>query len=122
MSEAVALHPDKYEKDFETVVTIFTEYINKRAQTQSMKVASASEIRPAKQQKTRQIMAPSKGNFELKKHSREKFDSMSMVECKQLYELHKKNGLTNGKKTLESHIVLMLEWLCLKQQQKMEDM
>ena len=72
----IRAHPDKYEKDFDAVVTILTEYIDKRAPTPSMKVASVTQIRPAKQQKT----SASHGNFrrkvELKKYSREEYDSM----------------------------------------------
>ena len=43
MSTAVATvmaHPDKYEKDFNTVIAILTQYIDKRAPTPSVKVAS----------------------------------------------------------------------------------
>ena len=35
---AVRAHPDKYEKDFYAVVTFLTQYIDKRAPTQSMKL------------------------------------------------------------------------------------
>ena len=34
----VRAHPDKYEKDFDAVVTFITQYINKRAPTPSVKV------------------------------------------------------------------------------------
>ena len=36
----VRAYPDKYEKDFDTVVTFLTQYIDKRELTQSMEVAS----------------------------------------------------------------------------------
>ena len=48
----VRVHPDKYEKDFDTVVAFLTQYINKRAPTSSMKVAFVGQNRPAKRQKT----------------------------------------------------------------------
>ena len=51
-STAVRAHPDKYEKDFDDVVTSLTQYINKRAPTLSVRVASVTQTRPAKQQKT----------------------------------------------------------------------
>ena len=49
---AVRAQPDKYEKDFDVVVTFLTQYIDKRALTPSMKIASITQIRPAKWQKT----------------------------------------------------------------------
>ena len=55
LSTAVAtvrVHPDKYEKDFDAVVTFFTQYINKRAPILSAKVASLTQTSPSKQQKT----------------------------------------------------------------------
>ena len=45
-------HPDKYEIDLDAVVTIHTQYIHKKAPTPSEKVASVTQIRPAKRQKT----------------------------------------------------------------------
>ena len=43
LSAAVAtvrVHLDKYEKNFDAVVNLLTEYINKRAPTPNVKVAS----------------------------------------------------------------------------------
>ena len=37
---AVRAHPDKYKKNFDAVVTFLIQYINKRAPTPSVKVAS----------------------------------------------------------------------------------
>ena len=37
---AVRVHPDKYEKDFDAVVTFLTQYIDKRSPAPSVKVAS----------------------------------------------------------------------------------
>ena len=53
MSTAVATvnaHPDKYEKDFDTVAFL-TQYIDKRTPISSVKVASISQTRPAMKQK-----------------------------------------------------------------------
>ena len=53
MSTAVATvraHPDKYEKDFNTIVAFLTQYINKRPLIQNVKVASVGQTRPAKWQ------------------------------------------------------------------------
>ena len=43
----VRAHPDKYKKDFETVIFFLTQYIDKRAKTPTVKVASVSHTRPA---------------------------------------------------------------------------
>ena len=43
-----------------------------------------------------------KGKIELKKYSREEYDSMSMAQHQQLYELQKKTRLIKGNKTPES--------------------
>ena len=43
-----------------------------------------------------------KGKIELKKYSREEYDSMSMAQHQQLHELWKKTGLIKGNKTPES--------------------
>ena len=54
LSTAVATvrtHQDKYKKNFNAVVTFLTQYINKRAPTPSVKVASAMQTRPSKWQK-----------------------------------------------------------------------
>ena len=87
MSTAVAtvrVHPGKYEKDFNAVVVFLSQYINKKSLTHSVKVASVNQTRPAKWQKT----STTHGNFnekiELKKYSREKYDSISMAQCQQL--------------------------------------
>ena len=99
---AVRAHPDKHEKAFDAAVTFLTQYIDKRAPTHSVKVASVGQSRPAKRQKTSTTHGTFKGKIELNKYSREEYDSMSMAQCQQLYELQKKAGLTMGKKTSES--------------------
>ena len=99
---AVRAHPDRYEKDFDTVVTFLTQNIDKRAPTPSMKVASVTQIRPAKQQKTSASCNTFRGKIELKKYSQEEYDSMLAAQCQQLYELQKKARLIKGKKTPES--------------------
>ena len=48
---SVRVHTDNYKKDFDTVVTFLTQYINKKAPTESVKVATAGQARPAKQYK-----------------------------------------------------------------------
>ena len=95
----VMVHPNKYEKDFNTVVTFLSQYINKSALTPIVKVASIWQSRPAKQQKT---IGTFKGTIESNQYSREDYYSMSMAQCQQLYELHKKVGLIKSKKTPES--------------------
>ena len=75
---AVRAHPDQYEKDFDAVVTFLSQYINKRALTPSMKVASAGQGRPSKWQKTSTNHGTFKGKIDLKKYSRVEYDSMSM--------------------------------------------
>ena len=45
---SVRVHPDKYEKDFDAIVTFPTQYINKRAPTPSVKVNSVGQNRSAK--------------------------------------------------------------------------
>ena len=99
-------HPDKYKKYFDSVVIFLTQYINKKAQTPIVKVVSVAEAWHAKWQKTSTTLVTFKGKIELKKYSREEYNSMSMVQCQQLYELHKKAGLIKGKKTPESSRVL----------------
>ena len=98
----VRAHPDKYEKDFNAVVIFLTHYIKKRAPTPCVKVVSVGQNRPAKQQKTSITHGTSKGKIKLKKYSRENYDSISMAQHQQLYELWKKAGLIKGKKTPES--------------------
>ena len=105
MSTAVATvraHLDKYEKDFDTVVAFLTQYIDKRAPTPCMKVASVTYIRPAKWQKTSSSRGIFKGKIGLKKYSQEEYDSMSTAQHQQLCELWKKARLIKGKKTPES--------------------
>ena len=49
MSTAVAAtstHPDNYEKDFDAVVAFLKKYIDKRAPTLSIKIASVGQSRP----------------------------------------------------------------------------
>ena len=84
------------------VVTFLTQYINKRAPTPSVKVASVGHNRPAKWQRTSATHCTLKGKIELKKYSKEEYESMSMVQHQQLYELQKKARLIKGKKTPES--------------------
>ena len=98
----VRVNPDKHEKDFDAVVTFLSQYINKEAQTPSMKVASVNQNRPTKCQKTSTTFGTFKGKIELKKYSREEYDSMSMAQHQQLYELQKKARLIKGKKAPES--------------------
>ena len=50
MSTAVTTgraHPDKYEKNFDAIIALFTQYIYKRATTLSVMVASIVQNRPA---------------------------------------------------------------------------
>ena len=75
------MHPDKYEKDFDAVAAFLTQHIHKRAPTLSVKVASVGQCRPAKQKKTSTTHGTFKGKIELKKYSREEYDSMSMAQC-----------------------------------------
>ena len=105
MSTAVATamaHPDKYEKDFDAIVAFLTQYRDKRALTPSMKVASASQNRLSKWQRTSATCGTFEGKIELKKYSREEYDSMLMAQCQQPYEFQKKARLIKGKKTPES--------------------
>ena len=70
MSSAVSsvrVHPDKYKKDFNAVVSILTPYIDKRAPTPSVKVASVAQTSPARQQKTSATHSTFKGRINLKK-------------------------------------------------------
>ena len=99
---AVRAHPDKYQKDFNAVVAFLTQYIDKRAPTLSVKVASVTQTRTAKGQKTSATHGIFKGTIKLKKYSREEYDSMSMAQHQQLFELQKKARLIKLKKTPES--------------------
>ena len=60
---AVRVHPDKYEKDFDAVVTFLTQCIDTRAPTPSVKVASVGQNRPAKQQRTSATHVTFKGKI-----------------------------------------------------------
>ena len=82
---AVRIHPEKYKKDFDAVVTFLTQFINKKAPTLSVKVASVTQIRPAKRQKTSTSCGFFIGEIEFKKYSREEYDSMSVAQHQQLY-------------------------------------
>ena len=72
---------------------LLTQYIDKRATTPSVKVASVGQNRPAKWQKTSTTHGTFKRKIKLKKYSREKYDSMSVAQHQQLYELQKKQDL-----------------------------
>ena len=61
-----------------------------------MKVASVGQNRPAKWQETSAIHVTFTGKIELKKYSREEYDSMSTTEFQQLYELQKKARFIKG--------------------------
>ena len=63
----VRAHPGKYEKDFDAVVAFLIQYIDKNALTPSMKVASVTQTRPAKRQKTSTSCGTFRGKIELKK-------------------------------------------------------
>ena len=52
--------------------------------------------------RTMLTVSPFKGKIELKKYSREEYDSMSTAQCQHLYELQKKARLIEGKKAAES--------------------
>ena len=67
MSTAVVtvwVHSDKYEKDFDAIVTFLSQYINKKTQAPSVKVASVAQTRPAKHQKTSTTCGIFKGKIE----------------------------------------------------------
>ena len=67
-----------------------------------MKVASVGQSRPAKKQKPTTTHGTFNENIELKKYSREEYDSMLTEQRQQLYQLQKKAVLIKGKKTQES--------------------
>ena len=52
VTAVVKAHPDKYEKDFDSIVTFLTQYIDKQGPKPSMEIVSVIQTRPAKQQKT----------------------------------------------------------------------
>ena len=66
--DAVRAHTDKYNKDFDIVVTLLTQYIDKRASTLSVKNASVSKTRASKQQKTSTTHGTFKGKIKFKKY------------------------------------------------------
>ena len=99
---AVRVHADKYVKDFDTIITFLTKCINKKAPKLSVKVASVGQNRPAKHQRTSTTCGTFKWKIELKKDSREEYDSTLMAQCQQLYELWKKAWLIKSKKTPDS--------------------
>ena len=101
MSTAVATvkaHPDRYKKDFDAVVTFLSQHIDKKALTPNVKVASITQIRPAKSQKTSKSCGTFKGKIELRKFLQEEYNSMSVAQCQQLYELCKKVRFIKCKK------------------------
>ena len=66
-----------HEKDFNAVVTFLTQYINKRAPTMSVKVASVGQTMPTKRQKTNVSSGTFKRKIYLKKNFRQEYNSMS---------------------------------------------
>ena len=70
----VRAHPDKYEKDFDTVVTFLTQSTDKRSPTPSVMVASIMQTRPAKWKKSNASHGTFRGKIKLKKYSREEYD------------------------------------------------
>ena len=92
------------EKDFNAVVVFLTQYIEKRAPTQSVKFASVGQNRPAKQQKTSTICGTFKEKIELKKYSKDEYDSMLMAQHQQLYELWKKARLIKVRRSQKQQI------------------
>ena len=75
----VRVHPNKYENNFDAVVTYLSQYIDKRGPTPSVKVASITQTRPAKRQKILAAYDTFQGKIELKKYIREKCVLMSMA-------------------------------------------
>ena len=59
----VMVYPDKYRKDFNTIVAFLTQYLDKRGHTPSEKVASVAQTRSAKQQKTSTVCGTFKGKM-----------------------------------------------------------
>ena len=70
----VRVHLDKYEKDIDAVVAFITKYINKRAPTLRVKIASVGQMRSDKWQMTSATHGTFKWKIELKKYSREEYD------------------------------------------------
>ena len=72
MSTAVATvraDPHEYEKDFDAIVTIFTQNIDKKARIPSVNIASVGQTRPAKREKTSTSCGTFRGKIELKMYS-----------------------------------------------------
>ena len=99
---AVRVHPDRYKKDFDAVVTFLSQYIDRNTPTPSVKVASITQTRPAKRQKTCINCVTFKGKIELRKYSQEEYDSMSAAQHQQLYELQTRTRLIKHKNTPEA--------------------
>ena len=79
LSTAVATvraHPDRYKKDFDAVVAFLSKNIDKKAPTPSVKVASVTQTRPAKRQRTSTRHGTFRVKIELRKYSQEEYDSM----------------------------------------------
>ena len=71
LSTAVATvraHPDRYEKDVDTVITFLSQYTDRKAPTPSVKVAFITQTRPAKRQKISTSCGTFKGKIELRKY------------------------------------------------------
>ena len=98
----VRVHPDKYEKDFDAVVTFLSQYINNIAPKLSVKVASAVQTRPAKQWMTNTSHSTFKEKIKLKKYCRDEYNSMFIAWHQQLFKLWKNAGHIKGNKTSES--------------------
>ena len=98
----VWVHPDKNEKNFDAVVIYLSQHFDKRGPTPCIKIVSIAQTWPIIKQKTSTASGTIKRKIELKKDSREEYDSMSIEQQQQLYELWHKAGLINSKKTPES--------------------
>ena len=88
----VGAHTDKYKKDFDVVVAFLTQYINKKAPTPSVKVASVNQTRPAKWQKTSTNNGTFKGKIELEKYSRKTITQ---------FEWHSTNSYTSSGRKMD---------------------
>ena len=91
-----------YEKDFDAVVTFLSQHINKSAPTHSVKIASVGQNSPVNPQRTSPTRGTFQGKIELKRYSKDEYDSMFMAQCQHLCELWKKARLIKGMKTPES--------------------
>ena len=83
---------DKYEKNFNAIVVILIQYIDKQGPTSSVNVAVIAQTWPAKIQKISPAHGTFKGKIELKS-TREENNLMSRAQQQQLYELEHKVGL-----------------------------